>query len=88
MALSEVDIKDYKEAGYTQPSANDTQVGGTHYKKYGIQPWDFVYANGLGYFEGSAIKYISRWKDKGGVADIEKAIHFLQKLVELERGVK
>ena len=65
-------------------TANNKQISGTHYKNNTIQPWDFVAANNLGYFEGSAIKYITRWRNKGGVADIQKAIHFLEKLIELE----
>jgi hypothetical protein len=65
-------------------AANDKQISGTHYKQTAIQPWDYVAANNLGYFEGSAIKYITRWRSKGGIADIQKAIHFLEKLIELE----
>jgi hypothetical protein len=65
-------------------TANNKQISGTHYKNNTIQPWDFVAANNLGYFEGSAIKYITRWRSKGGIADIQKAIHFLEKLIELE----
>lgn len=65
-------------------SANEQQFGGTHYKQYQIQPWDYIVSNNLGYLEGSAIKYISRWKDKGGIQDIHKAIHFLEKLIEVE----
>jgi len=68
-------------------TANDKQHGGQHYKKYGdIQPWDVVIAWNLGYLEGTALKYIARWKDKNGVEDILKAIHFLEKLVEVERA--
>ena len=65
-------------------SANDKQISGSHYKLNSIQPWDYVAANNLGYFEGSAIKYITRWRNKGGIADLQKAIHFLEKLIELE----
>lgn len=65
-------------------AANDKQISGSHYKQTAIQPWDYVAANNLGYFEGSAIKYITRWRNKGGIADIQKAIHFLEKLIELE----
>lgn len=68
-------------------SANEKQVSGDHYKKYGnIQPWDVVVAWNLGYLEGTALKYIARWQDKGGVNDIKKAIHFLEKLVETEEA--
>ena len=68
-------------------SANNKQVGGKHYSKYGnLQPWDVVLAWELGYLEGTALKYIARWKDKNGVEDILKAIHFLEKLVEVEEA--
>ena len=67
-----------------QSSANATQVGGAHYAAKPIQPWDFIAANGLGYFEGNVVKYLSRWRDKGGVQDLHKAAHYLQKLIEIE----
>ena len=54
-------------------TANDTQVGGQHYKVKTIQPWDYIAANGLGYFEGNIVKYVTRWRDKGGVDDLRKA---------------
>lgn len=65
-------------------TANDKQVGGNHYKLNGIQPWDFIASNGIGYFEGNIIKYVSRWRHKGGVQDLEKARHYLDKLIEME----
>ena len=68
-------------------SANAQQHGGDHYKKYGdLQPWDVVLAWDLGYLEGTALKYIARWQDKGGIQDIKKAIHFLEKLIEVEEA--
>jgi hypothetical protein len=66
-------------------SANDKQVGGSHYKT-NIEPWDAITDWGLGYLDGSAVKYLSRWHKKGGVQDLEKAVHFLQKLIEVENG--
>lgn len=65
--------------------ANDTQHGGTHYQK-AIQPWDYIAANGIGFFEGNAIKYLTRWREKGGIEDLKKAAHYIQKLIELESG--
>jgi len=65
-------------------TANNKQIAGDHYKKYGdLQPWDVVIKWNLGYLEGTALKYIARWRDKGGIDDIKKAIHFLEKLVEI-----
>lgn len=69
--------------------ANDRQVGGDHYKGYyfrgeHIEPWDVVNSFGLGYLDGVAVVYLLRWRAKGGVEDIQKAIHTLEKLVEVE----
>jgi hypothetical protein len=63
---------------------NAGQVGGDHYRKKAMQPWDFIAANGLGFFEGNIVKYVSRWRDKGGVEDLKKARHYLDKLIEIE----
>ena len=60
------------------------QVGGGHYKKMAIQPVEYVHANGIGYFEGNVIKYVSRWRDKNGIDDLKKARHYLDLLIELE----
>ena len=62
--------------------ANDVQVGGDHYKGKTIQPWDYIAAQNLGYFEGNIVKYVSRWKVKGGVDDLKKARHYLDKLID------
>lgn len=64
-------------------TANNEQFGGTHYKNKVIQPWDFIAANNLGFFEGNIVKYVSRWREKGGVTDLKKARHYLDKLIEL-----
>lgn len=64
--------------------ANKTQIAGSHYKSKTIQPWDYIASNELGYFEGNIVKYVSRWRDKGGVDDLRKAQHYLQKLIELQ----
>jgi hypothetical protein len=62
---------------------NTKQVGGTHYKS-DIECWDYIIANNLSYLEGCAIKYVTRHKSKGGRADILKAIHYLEKILEVE----
>ena len=64
--------------------ANDVQVGGDHYKKKTIEPWDYIIANNLGFLEGNAIKYITRHKSKNGIEDLKKAIHYIEKLIEVE----
>jgi hypothetical protein len=68
---------------HIQTLANDVQVAGNHYKDKAIQPWDYIVGNNLGYLEGNIVKYVSRWKDKGGVDDLRKARHYLDKLIEV-----
>ncbi len=65
-------------------SAFDRQVGGTHYSDMAIQPALYVYLNDIGAREGEAIGYLSRWRQKGGLEDLRKAIHNIELLIELE----
>ena len=60
----------------------EKQVGGNHYAKMKIQPAEFINENKLLLAEGNAIKYICRHKSKGKEKDIEKAIHYLQMILE------
>ena len=62
--------------------ANDRQVGGDHYKKFDYEPWDFFIDAAIPSVVDFAIKYIIRWRDKNGVADLEKAKHCLEKCEE------
>jgi hypothetical protein len=64
--------------------ASKKQVGGQHYKGMAIQPVDFIVANDIPYCEANAIKYICRHGLKGGLEDIDKAIHYLELLKELK----
>lgn len=66
--------------------ADTKQVGGNHYTSLDIQPWEIIERNKLGFFDGNALKYLLRFRAKGGVQDLEKAKHYLDKLIELERG--
>jgi hypothetical protein len=70
----------------TQPESKDAmdkQVGGSHYQ-LPIQPIEYILANGLGYCEANVVKYVSRWRNKGGIQDLKKAIHYLEMLIEQE----
>ncbi len=69
---------------YPAPRALDVQVSGDHYRKLKIQPIEFIHANGIPFAEGNVIKYVTRWRDKGGINDLEKAKHFIELLIELE----
>lgn len=69
----------------TAQSAMDVQIGGDHYKKLKIQPMEYSMANNLDACQHTAIKYITRFRDKGGVADLEKAKHVIDMLIEFEQ---
>ena len=58
------------------------QIGGSHYLKNKIQPIDFILANNLNFCEGSIIKYICRYKEKGGREDLEKIKHYVDFLIK------
>ena len=58
------------------------QVGGDHYQKQAIQPIEFILANALSFCEGNVVKYVTRWKDKGGIEDLKKARQYLDFLIE------
>lgn len=62
---------------------NDRQVGGDHYKGTEYQHWDFANEIKMLYLPGVASKYVSRWRDKGGVEDLEKCVHYLDKCEEV-----
>ena len=68
----------------TGMNALDKQVAGDHYKDQAIQPVEYIHANAIGYFEGNVIKYVTRWRKKNGIADLEKAKHYIELLIELE----
>jgi hypothetical protein len=65
-------------------SALDTQEGGSHYKDMAIQPVTFIVKNNIPFLEGNVIKYVCRHANKNGVQDIDKAIHYLQLIKELQ----
>ena len=68
--------------------STDFQVAGSLYQKLKIQPIEYILANKLGFCEGAIIKYVSRWRDKGGVEDLRKAKQFCDFLIEHELNDK
>lgn len=65
---------------------NARQVGGSHYGLRSYQHWDVVAEFNLDYFQGQITKYVMRWRDKNGVEDLEKAAHYLEKYIAIERA--
>ena len=57
-----------------------------HYSNLPMEPWDFIQQNKLDFFEGNVVKYICRWKNKGGVTDLRKAITYIEKIIEGENS--
>jgi hypothetical protein len=64
----------------------DYQVGGNHYRTMAIQPITFIQANGFEFCEGNVIKYVTRWRQKGGIEDLRKAAHYLD-MIQAKAGL-
>jgi hypothetical protein len=56
----------------------ERQVGGSHYKSFRIQPYEFISKNNLSFFQGNVVKYVCRYKDKNGIEDLKKIIHYCE----------
>jgi hypothetical protein len=74
------------EAGESLLRANDRQEGGAHYKQFRYETWDVILDWNLGYLDGNAVKYLSRWRHKNGIEDLKKARHYIDKLLEVEQA--
>ena len=59
----------------------ETITNPEHYNKHAIQPINFILQNNLGFCEGNIIKYVCRYKDKGGVEDLQKARQYIDFLI-------
>ena len=87
-SLLRVNLEDPKSKVYTV-DVDTKQVGGAHYKDKAIQPWTYMEANFTkeeftGFLQGNAFKYLARYKEKNGVEDLKKAIHYIEKLIQVE----
>jgi len=71
---------------WTGTPALAVQEGGDHYKAMRIQPFEYIHANGIPFAEGCIIKYVNRWRAKGGIEDLKKARHLLDLLIEAEQS--
>lgn len=56
----------------------DKQIGGSHYKDFPIQPYEFISKNNLSFFQGNVVKYVCRYLNKNGIQDIQKIIHYCE----------
>ena len=60
----------------------DRQIGGSHYKTFHIQPYEFISKNNLSFFQGNVVKYVCRYLHKNGVEDLKKARWYLEALIQ------
>ena len=65
-------------------TAFSKQINGSHYKIMKIQPTEFSHKNELNWCESNVIKYICRHKNKNGIEDLRKAIHYIEFLAEMD----
>ena len=56
----------------------DKQVGGSHYKHFKIQPYEFIRKNKLSYFQGNIVKYVWRYMFKNKIEDLIKIMHYCE----------
>ena len=56
----------------------EKQIGGSHYKSFNIQPYEFISKNNLSFFQGNVVKYVCRYQNKNGIEDLEKIIHYCE----------
>ena len=66
-------------------NAEQTQVGGNHYSSLKIQPMRYSMENGLDPCQHTIIKYVTRFRSKGGIQDLEKAKHVIDLLIQYEK---
>ena len=69
-----------------EQSTLKVQVDGNHYKDLAIQPAEYSFKNKLNWHQGEIIKYVTRYKNKNGKVDLEKAKHLIDMLIEFEYG--
>ena len=66
----------------------DKQIGGSHYKDFPIQPYEFISKNNLSFFQGNVVKYVCRYLNKNGIQDIEKIIHYCELEIKKMKDMK
>jgi len=72
-----------KNTNQKQPTTFNVQIGGDWYKKMPVQLVEFCHKNRIPYVEGNVIKYMVRWREKGGIEDLKKAKHYIDLILEM-----
>lgn len=77
----------YTEEEHTRIKAMSAPIpDNSHYAKLKMQPWDYILANGLNFFEGNVVKYVTRWRHKNGLDDLRKARVYIDELIRQEEA--
>ncbi len=76
---SEMSIKEDEIADYVDG------IDPEHYNKWKIEPIKFIMQNQLDFCEGNVVKYVMRWRDKNGIADLKKARQYIDFLIKYEQ---
>ena len=76
--------KDIFEDAFPQ----DKQIGGSHYKDFHIQPYEFISKNDLSFFQGNVVKYVCRYLHKNGIEDLEKIKHYCELEIKKMKDAK
>ena len=84
----QIDMPAHKIFDETWDDPLTAQVAGDHYVNLAIQPVEYIIANDLNYLQGSVIKYVTRYQNKNGVEDLEKAKHFIDMMIQEEEKKK
>ena len=66
----------------------EKQIGGSHYKSFHIQPYEFISKNNLSFFQGNVVKYVCRYQNKNGIEDLEKIIHYCELEIKKIKDMK
>ena len=69
-------------------SPQNKQIGGSHYKNFYIQPYEFISKNNLSFFQGCVVKYVCRYMKKDKIKDLEKIIHYCELEIKKMRDMK
>jgi hypothetical protein len=69
-------------------SPQDKQIGGSHYKNFHIQPYEFISKNNLSFFQGCVVKYVCRYMKKDKIKDLEKIIHYCELEIKKIKDMK
>ena len=82
--MQETTLGDILDSALTEVRQSNDPVDPTHYNQHTIEPITYIMANKLDFAEGNVVKYVSRWRKKGGVGDLRKARQYLDFLIKQE----